>query len=70
MLERVQVLGERVMNPDTIREKVKLIESKRGFLVQLLEKPDLGILSVDVKQAIEELDELIEEFELTFPDKK
>ncbi len=58
------------MNPDTIREKVKVIESKREFLVQLLDKPNLGILSVDVKQAIEELDELVEEFELTFPEDK
>ncbi|ACK67361.1 conserved hypothetical protein [Rippkaea orientalis PCC 8801] len=58
------------MNPDTIREKVKVIESKREFLVKLLDKPNLGILSVDVKQAIEELDELVEEFELTFPENK
>ncbi|XTZ10906.1 MAG: hypothetical protein ACQZ3N_03265 [cyanobacterium endosymbiont of Rhopalodia yunnanensis] len=57
------------MNPDTIREKVKAIESEREFLVQLLNKPDLGILSIDVKQAIEELDELIDEFEFTFPEK-
>lgn len=47
-----------------------MIESKREFLVKLLDKPNLGILSVDVKQAIEELDELVEEFELTFPENK
>ena len=58
------------MTKETIQEQVKLIESKRSFLVELLEKPDLGILRVDVKQALEELDELIEEFELTFPDNK
>ncbi len=58
------------MKPDTIREKVKVIESKREFLVKLLDKPNLGILSVDVKQAIEELDELVEEFALTFPETK
>lgn len=58
------------MNPETIQEKVKVIESKREFLVQLLEKPDLGILRVDVKQALEELDELIDEFEFTFPENK
>ena len=57
------------MNPDTIREKVKAIESEREFLVQLLDKPDLGVLSVDVKQALEELDELIDEFRFTFPEK-
>ncbi|CCQ68912.1 hypothetical protein CWATWH0402_2359 [Crocosphaera watsonii WH 0402] len=55
------------MDKETIQEQVKLIEGKREFLVELLEKPDLGILRVDVKQALEELDELIEEFELTFP---
>ena len=56
------------MDKETIQEQVKLIEGKRGFLVELLEKPDLGILRVDVKQALEELDELLEDFELTFPD--
>jgi hypothetical protein len=34
----------------------------------LLEKPDLGTLRIDVNQAIEEIDELIEEFKRTFPD--
>lgn len=57
------------MNPDTIREKVKAIEGEREFLVQLLDKPDLGVLSIDVKQALEELDELIDEFKFTFPEK-
>ncbi|GBF79150.1 hypothetical protein [Aphanothece sacrum] len=56
------------MSQESLREKVKVIESKREFLVKLLEKPNLGILRVDVKQALEELDELIEEFEETFPD--
>ena len=58
-----------LMNPDTFREKVKAIESEREFLVELLNKPDLGVLSIDVKQAIEELDELIDEFKFTFPEK-
>ncbi|WP_267384879.1 hypothetical protein [Cyanobacterium sp. uoEpiScrs1] len=57
------------MDQNTIREKIKAIEGEREFLVQLLNKPDLGFLSVDIRQAIEELDELVDEFELTFSEK-
>lgn len=56
------------MDSNTIRERIALIESKRESLVKLLEKPDLGTLRIDVNQAIEEIDELIEEFKRTFPD--
>lgn len=55
------------MNAETIRERVATIESKRENLVRLLERPDLGILKIDVSQAIEEIDDLIEEFKRTFP---
>jgi hypothetical protein len=43
------------------------IEQKRDLLVRLLEQPDLGTLRIDVNQAIEEMDDLIEEFRRTFP---
>jgi hypothetical protein len=56
-----------MMDPQTLRERITLIESHRESLVQLLEKPDLGTLRIDVNQALEELDDLIEEFKLTFP---
>ncbi|NER51626.1 MAG: hypothetical protein F6J92_34290 [Symploca sp. SIO1A3] len=56
------------MDLQTIKEKITLIESKREFLVMLLEKPDLGTLRIDVNQAVEELDELIDEFQETFPE--
>ncbi|HLO48993.1 MAG TPA: hypothetical protein VK211_11305 [Kamptonema sp.] len=55
------------MTPETIRERVAIIESKRETLVRLLDRPDLGILKIDVSQAIEEIDDLIEEFKRTFP---
>jgi hypothetical protein len=55
------------MNPDTIKEQIGAIASKREFLLQLLEQPNLGTLRIDVDQALEELDELVEEFEKTFP---
>ena len=52
-----------------LQERIRLVKSKRESLVKLLEQPDLlGTLRIDVNQALEELDELIEEFELTFPD--
>lgn len=56
------------MDKSTIKEKINLIESRRESLVKLLEQPDLGTLRIDVNQALEELDELIEEFQLTFPE--
>ncbi|MGF1485549.1 MAG: hypothetical protein ACFBSE_00350 [Prochloraceae cyanobacterium] len=58
------------MSQATIKEKIREIKGKRTFLVELLERPNLGILRIDVNQALEELDELIEEFEKTFPEEK
>lgn len=56
------------MEPSNIQERVKAIESKREALLQLLEQPDLGTLRIDVNQALEELDDLIEDFQRTFPE--
>ncbi len=56
------------MDKATILEKVKAIRSKREFLEQLSTRPNIGSLRLDVTQALEELDELIEEFKLTFPE--
>jgi hypothetical protein len=56
------------MDAQTIRERVAKIESKRESLVRLLERPNLGILKIDVTQAIEEIDDLIAEFKRTFPE--
>jgi hypothetical protein len=51
-----------------LRERFQLIESKRESLIQLLEQPNLGTLRIDVNQALEEIDDLIDEFKRTFPD--
>lgn len=56
------------MEPETLQAWMTLIEGKREFLVQLLEKPDLGTLRIDVNQALEEIDDLIDEFKRTFPE--
>lgn len=55
------------MDLQTIRERIALIEGKRESLVRLLEQPNLGTLRVDVNQALEEMDDLIDEFRRTFP---
>lgn len=49
-----------------IIDRINSIAQKRQLLVKLLEKPDLGGLRLDVNQAIEELDELIEDLNKTF----
>jgi hypothetical protein len=56
-----------MMSIVAIRDRIAAIESKREFLMQLLDRPDLGTLRIDVNQAIEEMDELLEEVKRTFP---
>ena len=55
------------MDVQTLRERIALVEVKRDSLLRLLEQPNLGTLRIDVNQALEEMDELIEEFKRTFP---
>lgn len=56
------------MDAETIKERIKLIENKRESLLKLMEQPNLGGLRIDVNQALEEMDILIEEFKQTFPE--
>lgn len=56
------------MDQQTLRERIAVIESKRESLLRLLEEPNLGTLRIDVNQALEEMDDLIDEFRRTFPD--
>jgi hypothetical protein len=58
------------MDPQTLQERITLIEDKRESLLRLLEQPNLGTLRIDVNQALEEMDDLIDEFKRTFPDPK
>lgn len=55
------------MNPETLRERVAQVVMKRETLLRLLEQPNLGILRTDVNQALEEMDDLIDEYRRTFP---
>jgi hypothetical protein len=54
--------------PETLKEKFAAIASKRELLVQLSLKDNLGTLSIDVIQALEELDDLLIEIRKIFPD--
>ncbi len=56
------------MDAQTITERIAQIQSKREYLLSLLEQPNLGTLKIDVNQALEEMDELIDEYRRTFPD--
>lgn len=55
------------MELQAIRDRIDYIKGKREALLQLLEQPNLGTLRIDVNQALEEMDDLLEEFERTFP---
>ncbi|MGF1514803.1 MAG: hypothetical protein ACFB5Z_14065 [Elainellaceae cyanobacterium] len=55
------------MELSNLQERIRVVEEKRESLVRLLEQPDLGTLRIDVNQALEELDDLLDEFKQTFP---
>ena len=56
------------MDTQTLKQQIIDIEGKRSFLVELLADTNLGNLKTDVNQALVELDDLLAEFERTFPD--
>ncbi len=56
------------MDQTILTAKILAIASKKGVLMRLRDKPDLGALRLDVNQAIEELEELLDELKTTFPE--
>ncbi|MBE9054661.1 MULTISPECIES: hypothetical protein [Sphaerospermopsis] len=56
------------MDLQTLKERIAKVQSKREYLLSLLEQPNLGTLRVDVNQALEELDDLIDEFRRNIPE--
>lgn len=55
------------MEFSALRARIDVIREKRQALLRLLEQPSLGTLKIDVNQAIEEIDDLLEEFDRAFP---
>ncbi len=53
---------------ENMKEQIAVIKTKRESLVRLLEQPNLGNLRIDVNQALEEIDDLLDEFKRTFPE--
>ncbi len=56
------------MDMETIKQRITVVQNKREYLLSLLEQPNLGSLRIDVNQALEEMDELLDEFQRTFPE--
>ncbi|MGB3788327.1 MAG: hypothetical protein WA949_09970 [Phormidesmis sp.] len=50
-----------------LQTRIELIRTKRQSLLKLLEQPGIGALRIDVNQALEEIDDLLEEFDRAFP---
>jgi hypothetical protein len=55
------------MDKQKIQTWIDTITQKRSSLVKLLDEPNIGTLRIDVNQALEEIDDLIDEFKRTFP---
>ena len=56
------------MEFSALQTRIELIRSKRQSLLKLLEQPGIGSLRIDINQALEEIDDLLEEFDRAFPD--
>lgn len=55
------------MDKATLLERINQVKAKQNFLLRLAEQPNLGILQLDVSQAISELEDLLEDCANTFP---
>ena len=55
------------MDAQTLQDRVALVENKRELLLKLQADPSIGVLSLDVSQALIEMDDLMIEFRKTFP---
>lgn len=55
------------MEFSALQTRIELIKTKRQSLLKLLEQPGIGTLRIDVNQALEEIDDLLEEFDRAFP---
>jgi hypothetical protein len=56
------------VTPEVIKAKFQAIRLKRDSLLHLSQQDNLGNLKIDAIQALEEMDDLIEDFRRTFPE--
>ena len=56
-----------MMDAQNLQERIAQVESKRALLLKYQEDPSLSSLSLDIDQALVEMDDLMTEFRQTFP---
>jgi hypothetical protein len=56
-----------MMDARSLQKRISEVESKRSLLLKFKADPNLGTLSLDVEQALIEMDDLMAEFRSTFP---
>jgi hypothetical protein len=56
-----------MMDAQSLQERVAQVENKRGLLLKYQVDPTLSTLSIDIEQALIEMDDLMAEFRQTFP---
>jgi hypothetical protein len=59
-----------LMDVQDLRDRVSQVAQKRAFLVKLSLDPQIGNLSLDVNQALTEMDDLLAEYARTFPNER
>jgi hypothetical protein len=56
-----------MMDAQSLKERVAQVENKRALLLKFQTDPTLSTLSIDIEQALIEMDDLMREFQQTFP---
>jgi hypothetical protein len=56
-----------MMDVQILQERIAKVESKRELLLKFQADPSLSNLSIDIDQALIEMDDLMAEFRKTFP---
>jgi hypothetical protein len=56
-----------MMDAQSLQERITQVENKRALLLKFQADPTLSTLSIDIDQALIEMDDLMREFQQTFP---
>ena len=56
-----------MMSAQSLQERIAQVENKRALLLRFQTDPTLSTLSIDIEQALIEMDDLMREFQQTFP---
>jgi hypothetical protein len=56
-----------MMDVQNLQERIAQVEAKRALLLKYQADPNLSTLSLDIDQALVEMDDLMIEFKQTFP---